>query len=66
MGDVVYTSHVRVERAEGSVRLAWLPAEEAPVFFGVHGPVARHYRIEGDVAEPHATTLDYIVAAACG
>jgi len=34
--------------------------------FGVHGEVAAHYgRLEGQY-EPHATTLDYVVAAAAG
>jgi hypothetical protein len=28
---VVYTSHVRIERKEGPDRLAWLPAETVPV-----------------------------------
>jgi len=62
-----YVSHVRIERKEGAERLAWLPAEKAPVIFGMHGPVAEHYgsRAE-DVKNPHATTLDYVVAAAGG
>jgi hypothetical protein len=34
--------------------------------FGIHGEVAAHYgRVEGQY-EPHATTLDYVVAAAAG
>jgi hypothetical protein len=66
MGDVVYRSQVRIERLKGPVRLAYLPAERTPVVFGVHGAVAEHYKVPKDVLEPHATTLDYIVAAAAG
>jgi hypothetical protein len=64
--EVVYRSHVRIERVRGPVRRAWLPAESHAVLFGVHGAVAEHYKVPPDVIEPHATTLDYIVAAAAG
>ena len=63
---VAYRSEVRLERVKGSVRHAWLPAEPQPVTFGTHGPVAQHYGATPGQYEPHATTLDYIVAAAAG
>jgi hypothetical protein len=63
---VVYRSKVRIERVRGPVRRAYLPAEEQPVLFGVHSEVAQHYRVDPAVHAPHATTLDYIVAAAAG
>ncbi len=66
MSDVAYTSKIRIERERGPARLAYLPAETAPVKFGVHGAVAEHYGVSPDVAEPHATTLDYVVAATGG
>ena len=66
MSDPLYVSRVRVERQAGPLRLAYLPAEQDPVRFGVHGPIASHYGVRGDVLDPHATTLDYIVAAAAG
>ena len=66
MGDVVYRSEVRIERMGGPVRRAYLPAESVPVIFGVHGAVAEHYKVPPNVFEEHATTLDYIVAAAAG
>jgi hypothetical protein len=64
----VYTSRVRIERGEEKfVRFAYLPAEQEPVIFGTHGPVAEHYgRRSEDIRVPHATTLDYIVAATGG
>jgi len=63
-GKVVYTSRVRIERQRGPMRLAYLPAEEEPVVFGVHSEVAEHYRVPPDAFPAHATTLDYVVAAA--
>jgi hypothetical protein len=66
MGDVVYVSEVRIQRQGGPIRQAFLPAEEEPVVFGVHGAVAEHYGVRPDEVPPHATTLDYIVAAAGG
>ena len=66
MDNVAYVSSVRIERVKGPLRRAWLPAEQSAVLFGVHGAVAQHYRVPPDVLEPHATTLDYIVAAAAG
>ena len=64
--DVVYTSKVRIERVKGPLRQAYLPVEAEPVFFGVHSEVAEHYKVDPNVYEPHATTLDYLVAAAAG
>lgn len=66
MADVVYVAEVRTERVRGPLRRAHLPAEPAPVLFGVHGDVARHYGVDMKDHEPHATTLDYVVAAAAG
>ncbi len=63
---VAYVSRVRVEPVEGRIRRAYLPAEEEPVMFGVHSEVAEHYGVSPDVEEPHASTLDYMVAAAGG
>lgn len=66
MSEVVYRSRATVERVEGTFRLAHLPAEPAPIPFGVHDEVAAHYgRAEGSYP-PHATTLDYVVAATAG
>jgi hypothetical protein len=66
MGDVVYTSRVRLERLGGPHRLAHLPAEDEPVEFGTHSEVAEHYGTDTERFPPHATTLDYVVAAAGG
>ncbi len=61
-----YVSRVRIVRREGPLRDAWLPAETEPVAFGVHGAIAEHYGVSPEISEPHATTLDYVVAAAGG
>jgi hypothetical protein len=66
VSEVAYRSEVRVERVKGPVRRAFLPGETAPVVFGVHGAVAEHYGRAPGTFEPHATTLDYVVAAAAG
>ena len=63
---VVYTSKSRIERIKGSLRRAYLPQVPEPVKFGVHSEVAEHYGVSPDVHEPHATTLDYVVAATAG
>lgn len=66
MGDVVYVSEVRIEREGGPVRRAFLPAEQDPVVYGSHGPIAEHYgHAPGEYPE-HATTLDHVVGAAAG
>ncbi len=62
--DVVYVSQVKIERVKGPIRRAWLPAEKEPIVFGVHSEVAQHYKVDPAKVEPHATTLDYLVAAA--
>ncbi len=63
---VVYRSRVRVERVKGTLRRAHLPAESRPVFFGVHSEIAQHYGTDMSGLEPHAATLDYLVAATTG
>jgi len=64
--NVVYTSQVAIERLEGPVRRAHLPAEKEGVLFGVHSEIAEHYGVDPEAFEPRATTLDYVVAAAAG
>jgi hypothetical protein len=66
MSEVVYTSDVKIVRQKGPQRLAYLPAEKDPVRFGVHGAIAEHYGVSPDVADPAATTIDYVVAATGG
>jgi hypothetical protein len=66
MADVAYRSEVVIERFAGSLRKAHLPAEPEPVLFGAHGAVAEHYGRAPGTYEPHATTLDYVVAATGG
>jgi hypothetical protein len=63
---VAYTSRVRIERVKGPKRRAYLPQEDEPVLFGVHSEIAEHYNVDSEIHEPHAATLDYVVAAAAG
>jgi hypothetical protein len=67
VAEVAYVSRVKVEPVEGKIRRAYIPAEDEPIFFGVHGEVAEHYGVSPDSGEEaHSTTLDYLVAAAGG
>jgi hypothetical protein len=66
MNDVVYRAEIPLRRVKGPLRLAQLPTEAEAVRFGTHGAIARHYGVKGDVPDPHATTIDYIVAATGG
>ena len=66
MSDVVYSAEIKIERVRGPLRLAYLPAEADAVRFGVHGAIAEHYGVSPDISEPHATTIDYVIAAAGG
>ncbi|HET8540893.1 MAG TPA: hypothetical protein VFL83_13560 [Anaeromyxobacter sp.] len=66
MGDVVYRSEARIERVKGPLRRGWLPGETEPVTFGVHGAIAEHYGRAPGTFEPHATTIDHVVAATAG
>ena len=66
MSEVVYRSEAVVERVKGNVRHARIPGEPEPVVFGVHGAIARHYGRAPGSYEPHAATIDYVVAATAG
>lgn len=64
--DPVYISRVRIVRERGPIRQAFLPSEPEPVFFGTHDEVREHYGTAPGRYPDHATTLDYVVAAAAG
>ncbi len=66
MSEVVYRSEIRIERIKGPLRRAYLPGEKDPVLFGVHGAIAKHYRVSPEVNQPHAATIDYVIAATGG
>ncbi len=66
MGRVAYRSEARIERVAGALRRAFLPGEQDPVWFGVHGAVAEHYGKAPGTYDAHATTIDYVVAATAG
>jgi hypothetical protein len=65
MAEVTYVSRVRVDPVRGMIRRAYLPAEDS-VLFGAHGEIAEHYGASPEEVEPHASTLDYLVASAGG
>ncbi len=53
-------------REHGPIRKAYLPSRDEPITFGTHGPVREHYGTAPGLYPEHATTLDYVVAAAAG
>lgn len=61
-----YISRVRIVRERGPIRQAYLPIEKDPVTFGTHDEVREHYGTASGQYPDHATTLDYVVAAAAG
>lgn len=64
---VVYVSKARIERQRGPIRNAQIAGEANPVVFSVHGAIADHYGVKAeDFGEPHATTIDYLVASVAG
>ena len=58
----LYTSSVSISKGTGE-RRAVLPTGET-VRFGVHGPIAAHYRL--DPVDPLPLPVDYVVAATGG
>lgn len=67
MSEVVYVSKSRIERKKGPLRIAYLPGEPKPVVFSVHGGIAEHYKVDpSKLTEPHAATIDYVIAGTAG
>ena len=66
MGEVVYRSEATIERVKGPTRRVTLASEKDPVTMGVHGAIAEHYGRAPGTFEPHAATIDYVVAATAG
>ncbi len=65
MAEPTYVYEGKIERGSGGIRTTLLPAESAPVHFGVHGAIAKHYGLNpATVKEPRAATIDYVIAAA--
>jgi hypothetical protein len=61
-----YIPRIRIVREGGPIRRAYLPVETEPVIFGTHDEVRDHYGTAPGQYPDHATTLDYVVAAAAG
>ena len=61
--EVVYNSHVQLERVKGRLRRAYLPAEEEPIYFGLNAEIADYYKADLSARERRPTPFDYMVAA---
>jgi hypothetical protein len=67
MAKLAYVAKAQIERRKGPLRYAYLAGESNPIAFSVHGAIAAHYGVKAaDITEPHATTIDYLVAAVAG
>ncbi len=67
MAEIAYVAKVQIERRKGPLRYAYLAGESHRVAFSVHGAIAAHYGVKAaEIVEPHATTIDYLVAAVGG
>jgi uncharacterized OsmC-like protein len=60
---VIYRSEVRAVAAGAGIKLVTLPEESAQVPMGMHGGIARHYKLAEGSFTPRAATLDYLVGA---
>jgi hypothetical protein len=61
-----YIARVRIVRDHGPLGRAFVPTEREPIVYGTHGAVREHYGTAPGQYPDHATTLDYLVAAAAG
>lgn len=61
-----YVSKVKIEHLGVPNNRATLPPNNETVLFGVHNEIAEHYKVPPESFEPHAATLDYIIASAGG
>ena len=64
MSESIYTSRIRIERAKGPIRHAYVEPFDMPIRFGVHGAIKQFYGVEPDEEIP--ATLDHIIAAVGG
>ena len=67
MPDPIYICEATIRRWEGPNRTVRLPGDSGDTAFGVHGAIARHYGLDSmEGYQPHATTIDHVIAAAGG
>ncbi len=61
---VVYRSHINAVPKPGMIKLVDLPGESEPVHMGMHGDLAKHFKLVEGTFTPRASTLDYVIGAA--
>ncbi len=66
MGEIASVSEVRVEWLGGPGRAAYLPGEDEPIIYGMHGAIAERYGAQPGQFPRHASTIDHLVGAALG
>ena len=61
MGEIVHTSHIKIEQDMPPLRRALIEDFKDPVPYGVHGGIAAFYGIQPKEEIP--ATLDHMIAA---
>lgn len=64
MGELIHTTHVRIEKDKGPVRRAYIENFPEPVRYGLHGGIKKFYGVEPEEELP--ATIDHLVAAVGG
>jgi len=64
MGELIHTSHIRLEKIKGPIRHAYIENIKEPVRYGVHGAIKKFYGVEPEEEVP--ATLDHMIAAIGG
>ena len=61
MGELIHTSHIRLEKVRGPIRRAYIENFPEPVRYGVHSSIKKFYGVEPEEELP--ATLDHMIAA---
>jgi uncharacterized OsmC-like protein len=62
---LVYRAHIAdIEPRPGMIKTLRIPGEAKPVLMGMHGNLAKFFKLADGSFEPQASTLDYVIAAA--
>src|SRR5947199_9881220 len=64
MGELIHTSHIRLEKIKGPIRHAYIENCKEPVRYGVHGAIKKFYGDEREEEVP--ANLDHMLADLLG
>lgn len=62
---LVYRAHIAdIEPRPGMIKTLRIPGNPEPALMGMHGDLAKFFKLAEGSFEPQASTLDYVIAAA--